>query len=93
MTDRLVELRLLTSVQGDDGVSGDAGDVVVVSPRVARVWADGVRAERVLNRVVPVEHAAAFTEVGEHGPVPVVMEHAGQVRRARLPRSGNRPGF
>lgn len=42
-----VRIRLLTSVAGDGPVFGDAGDELVVDAAVARVWADGVRAELV----------------------------------------------
>jgi hypothetical protein len=37
---------LLTGVYGDDGVSGDAGEVLDVTQPLADVWADGQRAER-----------------------------------------------
>lgn len=50
-------IRLLTSVAGDGPVSGDAGQVLVVDARTARVWADGVRAERVIERSARVERA------------------------------------
>ncbi len=48
-------IRLLTSVQGDGPVVGHAGDVLDVDSRTARVWADGERAERVIDRSVDVE--------------------------------------
>ena len=51
-------IRLLTSVVGDGPVAGDAGDVLVVDARTARVWCDGERAERVIDRAVPVETTA-----------------------------------
>jgi ribosomal protein L24 len=50
-------IRLLVSVAGDGPVSGDVGDVLEVDGRTARVWADGVRAERVVNRAVETERA------------------------------------
>lgn len=40
------KILLLTSVAGDGPVSGDAGAVLEVSAADAKVWADGVRAER-----------------------------------------------
>jgi hypothetical protein len=43
----MARIRLLTSVQGDGPVFGDPGDVLDVQDAVARVWADGERAERV----------------------------------------------
>ena len=45
-------IRLLTSVEGGGPVHGERGDVLVVDARTARVWADGIRAERVLEREV-----------------------------------------
>lgn len=50
-------IRLLTSVAGDGPVSGDAGQVLEVDNRTARVWADGVRAERVIERQERPERA------------------------------------
>lgn len=50
-------IRLLTSVVGDGPVSGDAGQELEVDARTARVWADGVRAERVIQRSEQVERA------------------------------------
>ena len=54
-------IRLLVSVAGDPSdraaVRGDAGDILEVDNATARAWADGERAERVLDRVVPVERA------------------------------------
>lgn len=40
-------IRLLTSVQGDGPVFGGVGDELDVPNAVARVWADGERAELV----------------------------------------------
>jgi hypothetical protein len=48
-------IRLLTSVAGDGPVFGDAGDELRVDGPVAKVWADGVRAE--LVREAPTERA------------------------------------
>lgn len=50
-------IRLLTSVAGDGPVSGDAGQVLEVDNRTAQVWADGVRAERVIERQQRPERA------------------------------------
>lgn len=50
-------IRLLTSVQGDGPVNGEAGDVLDVDARTARVWADGERAERVIERQATPERA------------------------------------
>jgi len=50
-------IRLLTSVAGDGPVQGDVGDVLEVDARTAQVWADGERAERVIDRERPVERA------------------------------------
>lgn len=50
-------IRLLTGVSGDGPVSGDAGDELEVDARTAQVWADGVRAERVVDRPAPVDRA------------------------------------
>jgi hypothetical protein len=52
-------IRLLTSVQGDGPVVGDAGDVLEVDGRTARVWADGERAERVIDREPRIERTVA----------------------------------
>lgn len=54
-------IRLLTSVSGDGPVSGDAGEELVVDSSVARVWADGVRAERVIERSERPERAVRRT--------------------------------
>ena len=51
-------IRLLTSVSGGGPVHGDPGDVLVVDAPTARAWADGVRAERVIDREVKPERAA-----------------------------------
>lgn len=53
----MARIRLLTSVQGDGPVSGDVGDVLEVDNRTARIWADGERAERVIDRAVQPERA------------------------------------
>ncbi len=53
----MARIRLLTSVQGDGPVHGDAGDVLEVDNRTARVWADGERAERVIERTERPERA------------------------------------
>jgi hypothetical protein len=50
-------IRLLTSVSGDGPVAGDVGQVIEVDPATARAWADGERAERVLERAVKPERA------------------------------------
>jgi ribosomal protein L24 len=50
-------IRLLTSVHGDGPVVGDAGDVLEVDHATAEVWADGVRAERVIERQAEPETA------------------------------------
>lgn len=50
-------IRLLTSVQGDGPVRGDVGDVLEVDARTARAWADGERAERVIDRQENPERA------------------------------------
>lgn len=55
-------IRLLTSVQGDGPVTGDVGDVLDVDNRTARAWADGVRAERVIERQEKPERAVTRTE-------------------------------
>lgn len=52
-------IRLLTSVAGDGPVSGHAGDVLEVDARTARQWADGERAERVIERAVRPERAVS----------------------------------
>jgi len=44
------KIRLLTSIAGNDGVEGNHGDVLEVDEKLAKVWADGVRAERVETR-------------------------------------------
>lgn len=49
-------IRLLTSVAGGP-VAGDAGQVIEVDNHTARVWADGVRAERVIEREQEPEKA------------------------------------
>ena len=51
------KIRLLTSISGGGPVFGDAGDVLTVDNATARVWADGVRAERVIERSVKPEKA------------------------------------
>ncbi len=62
-------IRLLTSVQGDGPVVGDAGDILEVDGRTARVWADGERAERVIERQAPVERAVTRLSGGtRHAP-------------------------
>lgn len=50
-------IRLLQSIAGDGPVSGDALDVLEVDSRTARIWADGVRAERVIERQANPERA------------------------------------
>ena len=50
-------IRLLTSVEGGGPVFGAAGDVLTVDAATARVWADGIRAERVIEREVKPERA------------------------------------
>jgi hypothetical protein len=52
-------IRLLTSVQGRGAVTGNAGDVLEVDNATARVWADGERAERVIDRQERVDRAVA----------------------------------
>jgi hypothetical protein len=52
-------IRLLTSVQGRGAVTGNAGDVLDVDNATARVWADGERAERVIDRQERVDRAVA----------------------------------
>jgi len=42
------KIRLLTSIAGNNGVEGDYGDIIEVDEKLAKVWADGVRAERVV---------------------------------------------
>ncbi len=53
----MARIRLLTSIAGDGPVAGDAGDVLDVDPATARTWADGVRAERVIERQARPERA------------------------------------
>ena len=54
------QIRLLVSVAGDRGpVRGDAGAVLEVDSKTARIWCDGERAERVLDRTVPIERTEA----------------------------------
>lgn len=53
----MARIRLLTSVQGDGPVHGDVGDVLEVDSATANAWADGERAERVLDRQEPIERA------------------------------------
>jgi hypothetical protein len=53
----MARIRLLTSIQGDGPVVGNAGDELEVDPATARVWADGERAERVIVREHSVERA------------------------------------
>lgn len=50
-------IRLLTSVQGSGPVVGHAGDVLEVDNATARAWADGERAERVVDREARPERA------------------------------------
>lgn len=51
-------IRLLVDVAGDRGlVRGERGDEIEVDPATAAAWADGERAERVIDRAVPVEKA------------------------------------
>ncbi len=52
-------IRLLTSAQGDGPVVGDPGDVLDVPSAVARIWADGQRAERVDARAAADEKSGA----------------------------------
>lgn len=52
-----VRIRLLTHVYGRGAVTGNAGDVLTVDAATAKVWADGVRAERVIDRSDDVERA------------------------------------
>jgi hypothetical protein len=52
-------IRLLTSIQGRGAVTGNVGDVLEVDNATARVWADGERAERVIDRQERVERAVA----------------------------------
>jgi len=52
-------IRLLTSVEGGGPVHGSAGDVLTVDAATARVWADGIRAERVIERDTKPERAIA----------------------------------
>lgn len=51
------KIRLLVSVAGDGPVQGDAGTEVEVDARTAQAWADGVRAERVIDRATSIEKA------------------------------------
>lgn len=44
------KIRLLTSVAGDGPVAGDVGEVLTVDAKTAKIWADGERAERVIER-------------------------------------------
>jgi len=53
----MARIRLLTSVRGDGPVVGDPGDVLEVDNRTARAWADGERAERVIERMERPETA------------------------------------
>ncbi len=46
----MARIRLLTSIAGD-------GPVLDVDPATARTWADGVRAERVIERQARPERA------------------------------------
>lgn len=50
-------IRLLTSVAGGGPVSGRTGDVIEVDAATAQVWADGERAERVIERQAKPERA------------------------------------
>lgn len=51
-------IRLLTSVIGERGeVRGDPGEILEVDAATAKQWADGERAERVIDRDVPNETA------------------------------------
>lgn len=55
------EIRLLVAVAGERGpVRGNAGDILTVDSATARVWCDGERAERVLDRTVPVERTVTI---------------------------------
>jgi hypothetical protein len=74
-------IRLLVSVAGDhrSAVYGDAGTVLDVDNKTARVWCDGERAERVLERSVPVEKTADRTG----GPV---MDLTGGLAGGRVRR-------
>jgi hypothetical protein len=60
-------IRLLVSVAGDvaqrNSVAGDAGTVLTVDNATARVWCDGERAERVIDREPVVERTALNTRV------------------------------
>jgi hypothetical protein len=49
-------IRLLTRA-ADDIVAGDVGEVLEVDARTASTWADGIRAERVIDRGVQHERA------------------------------------
>jgi hypothetical protein len=60
-------IRLLTSVQGDGPVHGDVGDEIEVDAATARVWADGERAERVLDRQEPIERTVRRSRGGRDG--------------------------
>jgi hypothetical protein len=61
-------IRLLVSVAGDRGaVRGDAGTVLTVDNATARVWCDGERAERVIDREIPVERTVLNTRVRSRG--------------------------
>jgi hypothetical protein len=47
------KIRLLTSVVGTGAVVGSPGDELVVDRKTAAVWADGVRAELVIEESAP----------------------------------------
>lgn len=62
------QIRLLVGVAGDRGpVRGDAGTVLTVDNATARVWCDGERAERVIDRETPVERTVLNTRVRPRG--------------------------
>jgi hypothetical protein len=47
------KIRLLTSVVGTGAVVGSPGDELVVDRKTAAIWADGVRAELVIEESAP----------------------------------------
>lgn len=53
----MATIRLLQDVVGSGPVQGATGDILEVDHATAAVWADGIRAERVVTREVPVETA------------------------------------
>jgi hypothetical protein len=52
---RQARIRLLVDVFGSGAVQGRAGAVLTVDAATARAWADGERAERVIDRSPDIE--------------------------------------